>query len=490
MFPSDAAFGKKNAFTLAMVRAATFITILFIASKSQAQTSVEDLARVLRDKQVITSADYDRIVHASPGDEVTLLKSILLDKGILTNAEVAGIGSRTVTTPVASPAPPQTAVHVTDSGGNGQHMNFYGTLLFNAFFNDQATNNIDIPTFATPKASGPTENFGATARQTRLGVNYSGPKAGGADLSAKLEVDFLGGKAGFTNGISMDLVRLRLAYGRLDWAHFSLEAGQDWTIFAPLNPTSLAEFAIPSLSASGNLWIRTPQLRAEWKNHLGGGNVLWQWALLDPDIGDNAAAYSVARVPKAGELGRLPAVETRFAYSAPVQDRTATVGVSAHWNSAKNTGTIGAVPFALNFESWGVAADFNLPVSKLITLTGEVYGGHALGIFSGDISQTLAPVGEAGDRGIGSRGGWMQAQINLSKRWQSNTAYGIDSPDLRNLITGSRAKNQSYMSNIMFFLSPHVTFSMEWRRFLTNYRNQVLLNNIGDQYNFAAAFTF
>ena len=473
-----------------MVRAATFIAIFFIASKSQAQTPVEDLARVLRDKQIISATDYDRIMHAPPSDEVTLLTSILHDKGILTNAEAAGIGPRTVATPVASPAPPQTVSHVADAVKNGQHLSLYGTLLFNAFFNDQATNNIDIPLFANPNASGPTENFGATARQTRLGMNYSGEKAGGADLSAKLEVDFLGGKAGFTNGINMDLVRLRLAYGRLDWTHFSLEAGQDWTIFAPLNPTSLAEFAIPSLSASGNLWIRTPQLRAEWKNHLGGGNVLWQWALLDPDIGDNAAAYAVARVPKAGELGRLPAVETRFAYSAPVQDRTAAIGVSAHWNAAKNTGTIAGLPVARNFESWGVAADFALPIAKRISLTGEVYGGHALGIFSGDISQTLAPVGEPGDHGIGSRGGWIQAQINLSKKWQSNTAYGIDSPDLRNLITGSRAKNQSYMTNIMYFLSPHVTFSMEWRRFLTNYRNQVLLNNTGDQYNFAAAFTF
>jgi len=455
---------------------------------------MDDLARVLRDKQIITSADYDRIVHASPGDDVKLLKSILLDKGILTSAEVAGIGSQAGPQAVSAAAPPlappQPSTQVSSASQALHHLNFYGTLLFNSYFNDQATNNSDIPTFASAKTSSPAENFGATVRQTRLGLTDSGQTFDGADVSAKLEVDFLGGEPAFTNGISMDIVRLRLAYFRMDWTHFSLEAGQDWTIFAPLNPTSLAEFAIPSLSASGNLWIRTPQLRAEWKNRLGGGNVLWQWAALDPDIGDNAAAYAVARVPKAGELGRLPAVETRFAYSAPIQDRTATLGFSAHWNSAKNTGTIGTQPVALNFESWGVAADFSLPVSKRIAITGEAYGGHALGIFSGGISQTLAPVGEAGDRGIGSRGGWTQLQINLAKKWQSNTAYGIDSPDLHNLITGSRAKNQSYMSNIMYFFSPSVTLSLEWRRFLTNYQFQPLLNNIGDQYNVAAAYTF
>jgi hypothetical protein len=288
----------------------------------------------------------------------------------------------------------------------------------------------------------------------------------------------------------MNLVRLRLAYGRMDWTHFSLEAGQDWTIFAPLNPTSLAEFAIPAMSASGNLWIRTPQLRVEWKNHLGRGNILWQGAALDPDIGDNAAVYAVARQPKAGELGRLPAVETRFAYSEPVRDQTATIGFSAHWNAAKNTGTVAGIPVARNFDVWGVAADFALPVARRIALTGEIFAGHALGIFSGEISQTLAPVGEAGDRGIGSRGGWMQLQFNLSKKLQSNTAYGIDSPVLRDLFTGSRAKNQNYMSNIMYSLSPHVTFALEWRRFLTNYRSQPLTNNIGDHYNLAVAYTF
>ncbi len=475
-----------------MVRATSFIALLlvFVASRGVAQTQVENLARVLRDKQIITSSDYDRIVHASPSEDLALLTTILRDKGILSNTEVARIESPAATLPAVSSATPPAPAKTEDTGGGGQHLNLYGTILFNAFLNDQRTNNADIPLFASPKASGPTENFGATARQSRLGLSYTGAKVGGATISSKVELDFLGGEPAFTNGINMDLVRVRLAYGRMDWTHFALEAGQDWVIFAPLNPTSLAEFAIPSMSASGNLWIRTPQVRAEWKDTLGRGNFLWQWAALDPNIGDNPAAYSVARQPLAGELGGLPAVETRFAYSLPASDRTATVGFSAHWNTAKNTGTVGSVPVALNFESWGVAADFNIPVAKRIVLTGEAFGGHALGIFSGDISQTLTPIGEPGDRGIGSRGGWMQLQFNLSKKWQSNTSYGIDSPDLHNLITGSRAKNQTYMSNIMYFISPNVTFSLEWRRFLTNYQNQLLLNNIGNQYNLAAAYTF
>ena len=74
----------------------------------------------------------------------------------------------------------------------------------------------------------------------------------GAKVSGQVEMDFFGGKAALGNGISMDLFRLRLAFGRLDWTNFALEAGQDWSVFAPLNPTSLASFAIPAMSGSGN----------------------------------------------------------------------------------------------------------------------------------------------------------------------------------------------------------------------------------------------
>src|SRR5260370_14236072 len=104
-------------------------------------------------------------------------------------------------------------------------------------------------------------------------------------------MDFFGGKAALGNGISMDLLRLRLAFGRLDWTNFALEAGQGWAVFAPLNPTSLASFAIPALSGPGNPWIRSPQFRAELPNSLTGTNVAHlQLAATDPDVGDSHTA--------------------------------------------------------------------------------------------------------------------------------------------------------------------------------------------------------
>jgi hypothetical protein len=476
--------------------------LIVCGARSWAQSPADELARVLRDKQIITATEFDRIVTAGASDRVSQLSSILRDKGLITAAEAASLhvssAPSTSSPPAAEPAKAGPVMAAgqsekpADPGSDpNRKLNFYGTLLFNAYFDDQGSNNVDFPTFANPKTAGPQTNFGATARQTRLGLSYSGPTVAGAKVGGTVEADFFGGDPALANGVNMGILRMRLAYGRLDWNRFALQAGQDWTVFAPLNPTSLAEFSIPDFSASGNLWIRTPQIRTEWKGDLGGrGTFLWQMAALDPDIGDNAAVYSTARQPRAGELGRLPAVETRLAFSTSIEDRPATVGVGGHWGNAKNTSTTNGVTTVRNFESWGVALDYNLPVSRILSISGEAYAGRALGIFSGGISQTVMPIGGPGANGVGTRGGWLQVQLNLTKKWQSNTAYGIDAPVRRNLLAGSRSKNQSYMSNITYHLSPNVTFALEWHRLLTNYQNQAALNNIVDHYNLAAAYTF
>ncbi len=474
------------------------IALLVIGgTQCHAQSSAEELARVLGDKQIISAGDFDRIAAAGSSGGTGELAAILRDKGVITAAEAASLHanpspSPTQIAPTANTVATVKVAKPADPGSDAnRQLTLYGTLLFNAFFNDAGSNNSDIPSFAVPKTFGAQENFGATARQTRLGLSYAGLTVAGANISGTVEADFFGGAPALTNGINMDVIRMRLAYGRLDWKHFAIEAGQDWTIFAPLNPTSLAEFAVPEFSSSGNLWIRTPQIRVEWKGDLGKRRTfLLQTAVMDPDIGDNPAAFSTARQPRAGELGRLPAVETRLALSGPMGGRTATIGLSGHWGAAKNTGVTNGFATSRSFESWGAAVDFSLPFAKLLNISGEVYAGRALGVFSGGIAQTMFALGQPGDHGVGSRGGWLQLQSNFTKKWQTNIAYGIDAPTLSNLPDGIRSKNQSYMGNLIYHFSPNVAFALEGRRFLTNYLNQRASNNQGDHFNIAAAYTF
>jgi hypothetical protein len=95
----------------------------------------------------------------------------------------------------------------------------------------------------------------------------------------------------------------------------------------------------------------------------------------------------------------------------------------------------------------------------------------------------------AGEHGVETRGGWAQGQFSFNPRWQLNLAYGLESPEVSNLRTGDRSKNQTYMSNVMYKLSPNVTFAREYRRFLTNFKNQALANEEGDHANVAVAYS-
>jgi hypothetical protein len=46
------------------------------------------------------------------------------------------------------------------------------------------------------------------------------------------------------------------------------------------------------------------------------------------------------------------------------------------------------------------------------------------------------------------------------------------------------------MGNVMYKYSPNVTFALEYRRFLTDFRNQLLADERGDHVNLAIAYTF
>lgn len=497
------------------------VTLFLTFGIAQAEDATRQLARILTEKGVLTNEELVTIERAGADDAVRMLSAALYKKGILTQSEMARVygpvsgasddvhfipAVATAGPPVvASVAAPEIHTAQTPSAttaGTAQipevtaashfPIQIYGTVLWNSFYNTAGTNVEDIPLVASKTGTDPNGNFGMTVRESRFGLRYDGgPEVFGGKLSGTVEVDLLGGAAAFTNGVNMDLVRLRLAYGRMDWTNFSMEAGQDWAVFSPLNPTSFASFAIPAMSTSGNPWIRSPQFRVEWhSNPSERARVLLQMALLDPNVGDNPTTVVDARTPGIGERGHGPAVESRLALTGKLGDRDATVGLSGHYGRGDNVGTLNGVTVGRPVDSWGVNLDYTLPVSKYFALTGEAFTGRALGLFSVASGQSVLAVGTVGEHGVLASGGWAQAQFNPNKKWQVNLAYGLESDEGYNLITGSRAKNQTYMTNLIYKMTSHVTLAWEWRRLLTNYQNQQTLNAIINTANMAIAYAF
>jgi len=355
----------------------------------------------------------------------------------------------------------------------------YGTVYFNMFSNSGGSNNADVPLFA---ASGH-GNVSVSVRQTRLGLRLDGPQVAKGKLTGTFEADFFGGLPGIGLGETFPLLRLRLAYGKLDWEKTSFIVGQDWMIFSPNNPVSIASAAIPQLVSAGNLWQRLPQIRLERR---GGSTVKWlgQVAVVIPGTGDfptsNISAFLLQ--PGAGARSRVPHFQARI--SASRADwlglkQTATVGASGHYGRARVLTPSGE----RERDTVGAALDWNFPLAPRLTLMGEGFFGRNMAGFQGGVFQGIdagfAPqngglVPRSG-RAITTRGAW--GQLGFTPPGQDKltlyTSFGIDDPRDEDLmgtpLADFRERNQAYTFSFLHKLSGQFAWGIEFRRLMTQY---------------------
>jgi hypothetical protein len=467
--------------------------------ESQMQIMQEELLKL---KQMVnTSTDSSPTHEVVPvsAEAVTNSAEIIPAKMVTKGVEV----SPTATSPQPQESKPTPKPIGVDLGP--VRVVPYGTVYFNAFGNSGATNNADVPLFATPTGS-TGGNVSATARQTRLGLKIEGPNVGEAKTSGLIEVDFYGGFPSIGTGEHFSVLRVRHAYGRLDWKTFSLEAGQDWMLFAPTNPTSLASVSIPGFAASGNPWARLPQIRAE-KRWFDGALTL-QGAMLAPNIGDYpggavaTAPFVLQPLPGAGsgDVARMPFFQSRLVVSQKDwlgTKKAGSIGISGHYGRARVTNRN-------EVESTGVALDWSIPVITRLTWAGEAFFGRNLAGFQGGIFQNVnlnfaRRVGNTlvagGPRSIGTRGGW--TQIGFMPPGQNSLTiyggYGLDDPrdeDLISLVANptARIRNQTFLGSFIHKLSPQVSWGLEYRRLETTYQVSRRQNN--NHLNLGLALSF
>jgi len=336
-------------------------------------------------------------------------------------------------------------------------------------------------------------------RQTRFGVRLEGGKAGNASLSGVVEADFYGGLPAVGVGENFGVVRLRVAKFKLSWERTSLSVGQDWVVFAPLNPTSIAAAAIPQFAASGNLWARLPQARIETR--FGNGRFLYQGAVLAPTSGDfpSGSDSPFLLQPGAASRSAVPSFESRLAFTTRNflgSGKAGTIAVSGHFGRAEVAGS--------SIRSDAVALDWNVPLAKRVSLSGEAFIGESLGGLQGGVFQGYNPdYGQASDgltggsavRGIRSRGGWTQVSFTppvLRDRLTFYGSAGIDDPDNGDLQSVTprnwRSRNFSYAFNAIFKPIPPLSIGFEFRRFHTTYL--ITGERTAEHFNLGAAYTF
>ena len=93
----------------------------------------------------------------------------------------------------------------------------FGMILANTYVNTDTSSLFDNPRFAPPPTTNVGKNnFGATLRQSRIGLAMEGPRLGEARLSAEAEFDFWKKTAGELDGDMFGFMRVITASARLD----------------------------------------------------------------------------------------------------------------------------------------------------------------------------------------------------------------------------------------------------------------------------------
>ena len=356
-------------------------------------------------------------------------------------------------------------------GASKYRVRLSGIVLMNLFSNRGQTDNQDVPSYVIGPNQGD-GNFGATLRQSQIGLEVFGPALAGAKTSANLQADFGGGFPGTWNGVNSGIFRLRVASMRLDWQHTSVVVGQDDLFVSPLSPTSFASLIVPAFNYAGNLWEWTPQVRVEHRFDIADNqNITIQGGILD-NLTGGFPADPYFRSPGAGESSGQPAYGFRTAWTRALFGRSLTLGAAGYYSRQ-------AWGFDHYSDGWAGMADWEIPLSNRVSLSGEFYRGRSVGGIGGGISRSVVFIGDPGSpatavRGLDSLGGWSQFKIRANSKLEFNAGFGLDNPYAAEIraaapslpyLNGQQllTQNRSGLVNFIYRPRSNLLFSTEYR---------------------------
>lgn len=357
-----------------------------------------------------------------------------------------------------------------------------GILLMNIFSNTGNVDHVEVPGVALSAPTSQTSantggSFGATFRQSELGLEVYGPTFAGAKTRGNFVGDFFSESPETINGNSSGMFHLRTGTVRLDWERTSVVGGVDTLFFSPTYPTSYASVGIPAFSYSGNLWGWTAQLRVEHRLISSDDSALTvSGGILDPLTGE-APQNEFLRFPGAGESSRQPAYAGRLEWRRKIFGQPLTVGAGAYYSRE-------AWAVNRNIDGWAATNDWLIPFGSHLSLSGKFYAGRAIGGLGAGIGRSIvfnSPSGVLTDpastlQALESFGGWSQFKIKANAKLEFNVAAGQDSAaadDVRGFAntTGYLAanlnQNRSEFVNFVYRPRSSLLFSTEFRTLRT-----------------------
>jgi hypothetical protein len=378
------------------------------------------LATLLRDKGLLSAAEYEAVRMIAPTEYTTLASS----SGSAGPAK-AETASKTqapapVPTVIAAVAPvrllgidpPKREGLIPDIKlGSGARLKLYGFFKTSIIHDSSSPQGNDFPLPLLAADTGPTSSpeFHLKARAFRFGANFewldAAPKT---VITGKIEFDFEGNFTRVNNrnisSIRSSQPSIRLAWARIDRrlsenvTGFAL-FGQDWTPFVSSTLPNTIENTNFGGLGYGAAYERAPQARFGFNYKAGGSRALSfqpEFAVVLPAFGDlpTNVADQLGFGERQGVDSQRPALEGRLVAQWQLDKAPGVTPAQliVSFEHARRTAivTAAAVPAAfrsafpsgveVSSDSNGYSAEFQLP-TRFVTAVGKYYNGSDLRFF-------------------------------------------------------------------------------------------------------------
>jgi hypothetical protein len=151
-----------------------------------------------------------------------------------------------------------------------------------------------------------------------------------------------------------------------------------------------------------------------------------------------------------------------------------TFGVAGYYGSQKWS-------WDRNVDAWSGMTDWQIPILRRLSLSGEFYRGRAIGGLDGAIGQTIVFGGDpsyatTSIRGLNSAGGWSQLKFQLTPKLEVNGVFAEDNAfagDIRGFATDANnfgpilGRNRGQLGNLIYRPRSDLLLSAEFRRLYT-----------------------
>jgi hypothetical protein len=427
-----------------------FIVIgVFQTALTQTKPTPDPLVQVLVTKGILTEEEARSITaNASPTEQRDRLAALLRDKGVISQAEFDAVlpnapvasGVPTMNAdyktkvaaksdPVAQPSPPATIAAVAPVRllgidlpkreglipdiklGTGARLKLYGIFKTSIIHDSSSPQGNDFPLPLLAADTGPkgSPEFHLRARGLRLGANFEWlDPAPNMTLTGKIEFDFEGDFTRVNNrnisSIRSSQPSIRLAWVRIDrkfndkTSAFAL-FGQDWAPFVSSTMPNMIENTNFGGLGYGAAYTRVPQARFGFNHKFGGTRDFRfgpEFAIVFPGFGDLPAdvANQLGFGERQGADSQQPGLQGRAVFQWRL-DKAANVPPAqfiVSFEHGKRTAIVTAagVPAAfkaafpggaeVSSNSNGYSAEIQLP-THFVTIVSKYYSGSDLRFF-------------------------------------------------------------------------------------------------------------